>query len=285
VAWNVPVQGLGRLAGQSVTGSGGSEKASTVRQGEKGLELLSQGQYKEAIAELRQAVREAPDSWRYTLGLAEALLSANYNFTGLRFLQQVHPQFHNLAEYHYTLGLAYYLCYKYPEAIREFQTIPHDDPGFSRVSFLIGNCHMAMGDLRQAEALFRRAIELKPDEATYYVSLGKMLRMEGPERLDEAITALKKALDLRPHDAYVKLHLAYCEEGKGDYQGAQTLLEQVIQEQPDLQPARVALANAYQHNHEEAKARQQREIAARLKPPEPIRHLRLGPVASNLAPH
>ena len=236
-------------------------------QGEKGLELLSQGHYKEAISELRQAVRLAPDSSKYALGFAEALLSAHYKFTALGFLEEVNPRFHNLAEYRYTLGLAYYLCYRYPQAIKEFQTIPQDDPKFSRISFLIGNCYMAMGDLHQAETFFRKAIELKPDEADYYVRLGKMLRMEGPERLDEAIAVMKKAWDLNPHDAYVGLHLAYCQEGKGEYREAQTVLEQVVQEQPDLQPVRLALANAYEHNHEEAKARQQREIAARLKPP------------------
>jgi tetratricopeptide (TPR) repeat protein len=264
---NVAVQGFCGLAGQSVIKAPNSEPAASLLQGEKGLELLSQGQYKEAIPQLRQAARLAPDSSKYALGFAEALLSAHYKFTALDFLQEVNPRFNNLAEYRYSLGLAYYLCYRYQEAIKEFQTIPQDDPKFSRISFLIGNCYMATGDLRDAETHFRRAIELKPDEAEYLVRLGKMLRMEGPERLDEAISALKKAWELNPHDASVGLHLAYCQEGKGEYREAQTVLEQVVQVQPDLQPARLALANAYGHNHEEAKARQQREIAARLKPP------------------
>ena len=267
IAGNVRAQRIARPAEQRESGAPTSEQTASLPQGEKGLELLSQGQYKDAIPELRQAVRLAPDSSKYALGYAQALLSAHYKFTALGFLEAANPHFHNLAEYRYTLGLAYYLCYRYPQAIKEFQTIPQDDRRFNRVSFLIGNCYMAMGDLHQAEALFRRAIELKPDEPAYYVSLGKMLRMEGPEHLDEATEVLTKAWGLNPHDAYVGLHLAYCQEGKGEYQEAQTVLEQVVQEQPDLQPARLALANAYEHNHEEAKARQQRDIAARLKPP------------------
>ena len=267
MGWNVPVQAFGGPTGQSVIGPPNSEHATSLPQGERGLELLSLGHYKEAIPELRQAVRLAPDSSKYALGFAEALLSAHYKFTALDFLQGVSPRFNNLAEYRYTLGLAYYLCYRYQEATKEFHTLPQDDPNFNRIPFLIGNCYMAIGDFRQAETFFRRAIELKPDEAEYYVRLGKMLRMEGSERLDEAITVLKKAWNLSPHDASVGLHLAYCQEEKGDYRDAQTVLEQVVQVQPDLQPARLALANAYEHNHEEAKARQQREIAARLKPP------------------
>ncbi len=255
----------------------------TIPQGEKGLDLLSQGQFKEAIAELHQAVQLAPDSWKYSLGLAEALLSANYNFTGLHFLKDIYPRFHDLPEYHYALGLGNYLCFRYPEAIQEFQTV--DNPKFQRIPFLIGNCYMAMGDLKQAETLFRRAIELDPKDPSYYASLGKMLRMEGPGRLDEAAEVLQKAWDLDPHDAYTGLHLAYCREGKGDFAGAQALLEQVVREQPDLQPAHLALATAFEHNHQPEKAREQREIADRLKPPPSLRQPGLGPVTSNFSAH
>lgn len=267
VCWSAPVQGSGRPAGQSEIGVPNAGQAASLPQGEKGLALLSQGKYTEAIPELHQAVQLAPDSWKYSSGFAEALLSAHYKFTALDFLQKANPRFQNLGEYRYALGLAYYLCYQYPQAIKEFHTLPQDDPKFNRIPFLMGNCYMAMGDLRQAETFFRKAIELKPSDAEYYVRLGKMLRMEGPGRLDEAIAALKRARELNPHDAYVGLHLAYCEEDKGDYQDAQAVLEQVAQQQPDLQPVHLALSTVYEHNHEADKARRQREIAARLKPP------------------
>lgn len=278
MGWNYPARSYAQQPGQGAEPS----ISQTLPQGEKGLQLLSQGQFNEAIAELRSAVSQAPDSWRYSLGLAEALLSANYNFTGLHFLHDIYPRFHDLTEYHYALGLANYLCFRYPEAIKEFATL--NDPKFQRLTFLIGNCYMAMGDLKQAETFFHRAIESNPRDPAYYASLGKMLRMEGPDRLDEATAALQKAWDLNPHDAYVGLHLAYCHEGKGEYSEAQALLEQVVRDNPDLQPARLALATAYEHNHQPEKARDQREAAARLKPPPPLRQPGLGPVTSNFAP-
>lgn len=267
VLWNVPVQGFGKPEEQSAVATPSSPNSPTVSTGEKGLQLLSQGKYNDAVPELRQAVRMAPDSSKYALGYAEALLSAHYKFTALGFLESVTSRFEALPEYRYTLGLAYYLCYHYQDAIKVFETIPQDDPKFNRIPFLIGNCYMALSDLRQAETYFRKAIALKPDDPTYYVSLGKMLRMEEPARLDEAIAALKKAWALDSHDAYVGLHLAYCEEGKGEYQQAQIVLEEVVQKRPDFQPAHLALAAVYDHNHEADKARQQREMAARLKPP------------------
>jgi len=262
-----PVQAFGSPAGIGVVAVPPTQAVPLVPQGEKGLQLLGSGQYKEAIPELRQAVRLAPESSQYALAYADALLSAHYKFTALGFLEGINPRFRNLGEYRYTLGLAYYLCYRYREAIEEFQTIAQDNPKFNRIPFLIGNCYMALSDLHQAETYFRQAIELRPEEATYYVSLGKMLRMEGPARLDEAIWALKKAWELNSRDAYAGLHLAYSEEAKGQYAEAQAILEQVVQEQPDLQPAHLALAVVYEHKHAEAKARQEREIGARLKPP------------------
>jgi tetratricopeptide (TPR) repeat protein len=267
LVWNVPVQGFSKPARQSVVATPNAQPSPTVPQGEKGLQLVSQGHYKDAIPELREAVRAAPDSSKYALAYAEALLSSHYKFTALGFLESVTSRFQALAEYRYILGLTYYLCYHYQAAIKVFQTIPHDDPKFNRIPFLIGNCYMGLGDLNQAETFFRQAIKLNPNEADYYARLGKMLRMEGAGRLDEAIAALKKARELNPHDAHVGLHLALSEEDKGDYWEAQTVLEQVVQEQPDLQPVHLALATVYEHNHEVDKARQQREIAARLKPP------------------
>jgi tetratricopeptide (TPR) repeat protein len=255
-----------------------------VSEGEAGLAFLKQGRFSEAVQDLRRAVQREPGSWKYSLGLAEALLSSNYNFTGLRFLLKVKPRFQGLAEYRYILGLAYYLCYKYPEAIKEFKTFPLNDPRFNRIPFLIGNCYMAMSDLKEASVYFRKAIELNPRESAYYISLAKMLRMEGPEHLGEAIAFLQKALRLKPDDPYIRLHLADCEVGEHDYKDAQALLEQLVRDQPKFQPARLALAGVYEHHHDWAKARRQREIAAHLEPPKPVRIPGIGPVASTTAP-
>lgn len=261
-----------------------SAQTPVVPDGETGLELLKQGKFPLAVADLRRAVRREPGSWRYSLGLAEALLSSNYNFSGLDFLLEIKPRFQKLAEYHYILGLAYYLCYKYPDAIREFKTLPQNDPKLNRIPFLIGNCYMAMSDLKEASLYFRKAIQLNPTKAAYYLSLAKMLRMQGPRHFGEAISVLHKARSLAPQDPYIRLHLAYCEMGEQHYKVAQELMENLVRERPKFQPAHLALASIYAHNHDWSKARQEREIAAHLKPPKQIFDPRIGPVASTMAP-
>ncbi len=284
-AIGVAAQLLAQPEQQAKTEAQSSAQASIIPVGETGLALLKQGQFPQAIKDLQRAVQQEPGSWRYSLGLAEALLSSNYNFTGLRFLLEIKPRFQNLAEYHYALGLAYYLSYQYPEAIKEFKTFPQNDPKLNRIPYLIGNCYMAMSDLKEASVYFRKAIELNPTEASYYLALGKMLRMEGPQHFEEAISVLQKALKLKPQDPYIRLHLAYCELGENHYKDAQALLEQLVRDQPDFQPGHLALASVYEHYHDWSKARQQRDIAAHLNPPKQTFDPRIGPVASTVAPH
>lgn len=246
------------------------------------MAFLRKGQFAKAIPQLRCAVELQPGSFKYTLALAEALLSSNYNFTALRFLLKVKPQFQSRAEYRYALGLAYYLCYQYQQAIQQFGTFPQNDPRLNRIPFIIGNCYMAIGELSEAVVFFRRAINLNPTKAAYYVSLAKMLRMEGPQHLNEAIVTLRKALSLDPQNAYAGLHLAYCEEGDGNYSDAMITLQHLVAGHPDFQPARLALAAVYEHDGKSAMARKQREIASHLKPPAQYHDPELGPVASNL---
>ncbi len=281
----VTAQLMARARSQGKASEAGSVQTTAVPEGEVGLVLLKQGKFAEATQDLQRAVRVEPGSWKYSLALAEAFLASNYNFTGLRFLLNVKPRFQSLAEFHYILGLAYYLCYRYAEAIKQFETFPQNDPRFNRIPFLIGNCYMGMSDLKEASKYFRKAISLNPTEADYYVSLAKMLRMEGPAHLGEAIEVLNKALSLKPQDPYIRLHLAACERGERDYKDAQAQLEQLIREHPKFQPARLALAGIYEHDHDWAKARHEREIAAQLTPPKTFVDPRIGPVASTTTPH
>jgi tetratricopeptide (TPR) repeat protein len=249
---------------------------------QRGIGIIEQGKLPPAIQQLERAAESDPSSWKRALAFAESLLALNYNFSGLRFLISVKPRFDNRPEYRYILGLAYYFCYSYPEAIKEFEAFPQNDPRFSRVPYLIGNSYMAMSNLKEAIVYFRKAIALNPQDATYQVALAKMLRMEG--HLAEAIPVLDQALSLKPGDPYVRLHLAECEMGERNFSKAQVILERLVSEQPQFQPARLALANVYDYSHEWTKARRQRQIAEHLQPPKQFRDTQIGPVASTTPP-
>jgi tetratricopeptide (TPR) repeat protein len=280
--FGVSAQKLAWLGAPLETLARGPAQTPAMSNGQTGHWAIEQGKLPPAIQQLKQAVERNPGSWQLSLALAEALLSANYNFSGLGFLLSVKPRFDNRPEYRYMLALAYYFCYKYPKAIREFETFPQNDPRFNRIPYLIGNCYLDTSNLKEAIVYFRKAIALDPQQAAYQVALAKILRMEG--NFSEAIPLLQKALSLKADDPYISLHLAECEMGEHDYRQAQVILERLVSEQPRFQPARLALANVYDHRHDWAKARRERQIAARLHPPKQYRNPLLGPVASTTAP-
>jgi tetratricopeptide (TPR) repeat protein len=253
-----------------------------VSKEQSGLRVIEPGRFPPLILRLKQAAESDPNSWTQALALAEALLGSNYNYSGLQFLLSVKTRFDNRREYRYILGLAYDFCYRYSEAITEFQTLPQNDPRFSRIPYLIGNCYLDRGNLKEAVVYFMKATALNPKEADYQVALGNMLRMEG--HFVQAIPVLKNALRLKPNDPYISLHLAECEMGEHDFTKAEVILEGLISEQPQFQPARLELANVYDHCHDWAKARRQRRIAARLRPPKQYRNPLLGPVSSTTGP-
>ena len=70
------------------------------------------------------------------------------------------------------------------------------------------------GQLDEAIAACRRAIELKPDHADAHYSLGNFLARTG--RLDEAVAAYRKAIALRPDHAesHCNLGIALWKQGK-----------------------------------------------------------------------
>jgi tetratricopeptide (TPR) repeat protein len=68
----------------------------------------------------------------------------------------------------------------------------------------------------EAEAAYRKAIELNPDEATAYSNLGNLLSDENLKRYDEAEAAYRKAIELNPplDFAHVNLGQLYFDLGK-----------------------------------------------------------------------
>lgn len=88
-------------------------------------------------------------------------------------------------------ALGYFKGGKYMEAAAEFQALVDRSPDYDYGSFMLGNCHLKMNRPAEAEAWFRRALELAPGKGEYYYGLALALRAEG--RLPDTIAALDRA--------------------------------------------------------------------------------------------
>ncbi|MFL7794684.1 MAG: hypothetical protein AB8I69_21245, partial [Anaerolineae bacterium] len=82
-----------------------------------------------------------------------------------------------------------------------------------------GNIYALWGDVSpnkyvQAEAAYRRALELAPNIATYHTALGLTLVQQG--RVNAGLVELKRAVDLDATDGVAFQHLAQVYEALGE---------------------------------------------------------------------
>lgn len=103
----------------------------------------------------------------------------------------------------------------------------------------------AYTDLAEAEADYRRGLDLSPNYAPGYAGLAAVL-YENPRRWDEALWMLDRARKLDPlepvHDVAKAVFLFY---GRGDKAGAAALLRDVLKRDPLNQPALMRLGEIH----------------------------------------
>jgi len=199
------------------------------------------------------------------LGLGEALLRWRHDPVALQYLLAIRAKFGDLPLYKFELGLAYFYLTRFQEALQEFESVAQEQPKSSRVQYLLGGTYQELGDLDKAEDCYRKAIALKPDEASYYLSLASLLKKVHPADLTEPVRLSEKALGLSPDNEDVKLLLASCYQTQGKLADAQALLEAVVTRDPDFRAAHVALAQVYFRQKRVEDAQNQESIAAKLE--------------------
>jgi tetratricopeptide (TPR) repeat protein len=211
-----------------------------------GLVLLNQKHYKEAADSFESAFHLEPASAEYAMAFANALVLWNRPNTLLAFLDSVRSQFGSLPEFQHKLAFAYYGVAEFSNAIATLQNLLRaDPPRQDQIYFLLGESYFGMGQFKESEAAFCKAIELNPKDPMYYESYAALLQKQGPNRLDDAIAELQKASELNSSDPGLLLQLGLCYESKGDLVESLHLLKKAVKGVPDSLPAHVALARLY----------------------------------------
>jgi Flp pilus assembly protein TadD len=233
--------------------------------GELGLLLAEVQQYQGAVEQLGRAAQLEPDSARYGLGLGEALLRWRHDPVALKYLMAVKPKFGSIPLFKFEMALAHFYLTQFSAAQQEFLDLADQQPKSSRVQYLLGGTYQAMGEMTKAESCFRRAIALKPDDSSYYVSLATLLKKLNPADLTEPVDLAKRALGLNADNQDAKLLLASCYQAQGKLSDAQVLLEAVVAQTPEARAAHVALAKVYFRQKKVEEAQTQESIAAKLE--------------------
>lgn len=91
------------------------------------------------------------------------------------------------------------------------------------------------GDLKAAEKMLQRALELDPKYSAAYYTMGNLYLMQGKTK--EAEEAFKKAADLAPVRSARRLSYANFKLQTGDIAGGKQLLDEISKAAPDYIPA------------------------------------------------
>jgi Flp pilus assembly protein TadD len=107
-----------------------------------------------------------------------------------------------------------------------------------------GIAHERTKEWEKAEADFRKALELFPDQPLVLNYLGYSLVDKGL-KLDEAMDMIRKAVELRPTDGYIVDSLGWAYYRLGRYDAAVTELERAVSLRPEDPVIHDHLGDAY----------------------------------------
>jgi tetratricopeptide (TPR) repeat protein len=159
------------------------------------------------IEMLRKVVSLAPAFARGHLALGKALLQTGAGSEAVTELQEATRLDPQSGESHYQLGLALARSGKQQEGAVEVQKgreLSAADERNQNANLDIGEgrAALAKGELEEAAAKLRHAIQLQPDSAEAEHFLGVVLEKQGDN--DGASEAYQRALELNPSDAQAK---------------------------------------------------------------------------------
>jgi tetratricopeptide (TPR) repeat protein len=131
-------------------------------------------------------------------------------------------------------------------------------PDNAEALFNLGLLKAEKADLRAAETYLRKALDADPQLAQAAYNLSVVLSRD---RMDEALTWCKKAVDLRPDEPKYAFALAYYQDLKGEAEAATTTLETLLERFPTSVDAYLFLGALYEKQGKKAEARRTYERA------------------------
>ncbi|HST50525.1 MAG TPA: carboxypeptidase regulatory-like domain-containing protein [Pyrinomonadaceae bacterium] len=180
--------------------------------------------------------------------------------------EEIDPEVPDVAKEKYRQGMKSAADNKPEQAVKFFAEAVESYSRFYAANLALAAQLSKLQRYDEALSAYRRAGELKPDRAEPYVGIGVTLVSE--KRYDEGIKMLRGVVEVDKDLPAPYLSLGYAEMMKGDYRAAEEhLLRSLELARPAL--ARVYLANVYEQTSEFAKAVAQLESYLRENPRSP----------------
>lgn len=125
------------------------------------------------------------------------------------------------------------------DAIAAYEGLTELDPSNTEAWVALGGLYADAGRSGDSAAAYAKVVELDPENAYQtFFNIGALIENQdelSPEDNERAITAFRKAIEIKPDYALAHRHLAYALLRKGDLAGARDALEGYLAADPDAQ--------------------------------------------------
>jgi len=223
-----------------------------IAQLQKGLNLADIDRDEEAKAILSAAIEENPTEYRgyLALGGVYASLKEYAEAAALyeRAIANIDTSGESFWPLYYRMGIAYERIKQWDKAEAAFKHALELSPDQPDVLNYLGYSWIDMNiNLHEGLDMIQKAVDRRPRDGYIVDSLGWVYYRLG--RFEEAVTELEKATDLRPRDATINDHLgdAYWRVGRkleATYQWAQVLDMEIEPEEAAKVQAKLNASNA-----------------------------------------
>jgi len=200
------------------------------------------GEYKKVIESLSLLADDDPTNRTIAYLLGSALIGDGQLGRGQAIIDRLFRH-DDSAEAHLLMGSILLLADDAQSALKEVQRAIELNPKLPAVQAWHGRVLMRLGDTERAKTAFNNELASNANDFDSNLYLGVLLRQD--KQLDEALSRLQRAIQLRPREQYARYHLAAVYAAAGKPADALPLLEGVLKEHTDFIEARVLLATVY----------------------------------------
>jgi tetratricopeptide (TPR) repeat protein len=200
-----------------------------------GIVMARQGRLDEALKHLNGVkARDEDEVAQRALAEEEILREAGKYPQAMKMLSSVLKQYPDNKDLLYSRALIAEKLGDLPMQERDLRKILKSDPKNAHALNALGYTLADHTDRHQeALSLIRRALEVRPNDAYILDSMGWVHYRMG--NLDEAIRYLKQALEIR-EDPEISAHLGEVLWVKGDREGAEAVWRRALKTTPDSEP-------------------------------------------------
>jgi tetratricopeptide (TPR) repeat protein len=185
----------------------------------------------EAVECYKEVVRLAPDHAGAFSNLAEVVRQQGQLEEALAYAEravQLRPDF---AQARTHLGLALSANERYEEALPHFEEALRLQPNLADAHHGLGYAQLQLRRVDEAIASIQTALRFKPDLAEAHSNLGAALLRQG--KLDDALACFREALRLKPTFIEPYLHRAHTLWQKGQFAEAEEAAREALRLEPD----------------------------------------------------